>query len=582
MNTKFAARCIIWSLISCPITASGISITLVSAVNEKVCGDESKVTFTFKIDGTLKDQAINVSITIYAEDNLKQLKESSDLILANTPPVVVVYYPNMAGKIHIWADLHVFHILDKDVSYTTNATVTLDSNDLGIRVQHSGNTVSFKIVDDIKVPGTDMGSRLELSCFDIKAWTRDLKHEWETVKDVFKPFTFTIPNDCYRKLIIKFSICSNSYSEEIKLNRLVQIKNITSHIGRNRVKIEWECDGEEYLPEKTYIIKFNAITGMQLKDRIATGRSNEFGIVRPIKYELEIRPKIDFELEEDILDIIPGKITINAKDEKPKQAPTNIGILASEGKKFYVQFDPVPEEALWGEDRGCEARMCDSPMPEAKCFGQGKSDLQKDTIELQVPLYNTRYYISVACSTSAGRGPWSKFEPPLRKKDIAVQLTVKRGLNIILTWRITVKGKSKFSKHQITGLLVYQQKRENPTSTAEEMVITKEKNLREINIGLSPGFKFDTNCYLYGINVTFRGGFSVTDNADEVCYSVLSPGFLITYGFGLVVLICIILFLAYRRRKGPGGQSVVVMARSTTRTPKVKRGGRRAKRRRRY
>ncbi|VDL66449.1 unnamed protein product [Nippostrongylus brasiliensis] len=179
----------------------------------------------------------------------------------------------MAGKIHIWADLHVFHILDKDVSYTTNATVTLDSNDLGIRVQHSGNTVSFKIVDDIKVPGTDMGSRLELSCFDIKAWTRDLKHEWET------------------------------------------IKNITSHIGRNRVKIEWECDGEEYLPEKTYIIKFNAITGMQLKDRIATGRSNEFGIVRPIKYELEIRPKIDFELEEDILDIIPGKITINAKDE---------------------------------------------------------------------------------------------------------------------------------------------------------------------------------------------------------------------------------------------------------------------------
>ncbi|VDL76321.1 unnamed protein product [Nippostrongylus brasiliensis] len=201
----------------------------------------------------------------------------------------------MAGKIHIWTELHVFHILDKDVSYTTNATVSLDSNDLGIRVQHSGNTVSFKIVDDIKVPGTDLGSRLELSCFDIKAWTRDLKHEWET------------------------------------------IKNITSHIGRNRVKIEWECDGEEYLPERTYIIKFNAITGMQLKDRIATGRSNEFGIVRPIKYELEIRPKIDFELEEDILDIIPGKITINAKDEKPKQAPTNIEILAVEGKKFYVQ-----------------------------------------------------------------------------------------------------------------------------------------------------------------------------------------------------------------------------------------------------
>ncbi|WKX88280.1 hypothetical protein Q1695_008152 [Nippostrongylus brasiliensis] len=315
----------------------------------------------------------------------------------------------------------------------------------------------------------------------------------------------------------------------MKLNRLVHIKNVTSTIERIKLKVEWETEGLEYLPERAYIIKFNTIKGRPMEDVNATQESMGFYFTRPIKYEVEITPKIDFRLEEDILDIIPGKITLNAKDKKPEKAPTNVTIMKGNIKKFYVQFQPVPVEELWGKDEGCEARLCERPVPRPKCYAIGKGVPQWGSIELEVPRYNKRYYIQVACLTSAGRGPWSKWIDHLIEGTETLPTHVKLYCEIAQTFL-----------------------QEGPTSIPEEMVITKEKNLREINIGLSPGFKFDLNCYLYGINVTFRGDFSVTDSTDEVCYSVLSPGFLITYGFALVVVICIILLLTYKSRSGRG------------------------------
>ncbi|VDL76319.1 unnamed protein product [Nippostrongylus brasiliensis] len=114
----------------------------------------------------------------------------------------------------------------------------------------------------------------------------------------------------------------------MKLNRLVHIKNVTSTIERIKLKVEWETEGLEYLPERAYIIKFNTIKGRPMED-------------------------------------------VNATQESM-------------------------------------ARICEAPMPRPKCYAIGKGVPQWGNIGLEVPRYNKRYYIQVACLTSAGRGPWSK------------------------------------------------------------------------------------------------------------------------------------------------------------------------------
>ncbi|VDL86266.1 unnamed protein product [Nippostrongylus brasiliensis] len=88
-----------------------------------------------------------------------------------------------------------------------------------------------------------------------------------------------------------------------------------------------------------------------------------------------------------------------------------------------------------------------------------------------------------------------------------------------------------------------------------------------IIVELSPGFKFDLNCYSYGINVTFRGNFTMSHSTDEVCYSFGSPGFVIAYAALFILLVGIIL-LILRMASGRGKQGVVVV-RSVVKTPQV-------------
>ncbi|VDL66056.1 unnamed protein product [Nippostrongylus brasiliensis] len=87
----------------------------------------------------------------------------------------------------------------------------------------------------------------------------------------------------------------------------------------------------------------------------------EISFIRPIIYEVEVDPKLPMksdELEKDILNIIPAKITIDAEERKPESAPASVNIIVGRGEKeFFVTFDPIPPDQLWGEDKGCEVHF---------------------------------------------------------------------------------------------------------------------------------------------------------------------------------------------------------------------------------
>ncbi|KAK5979444.1 hypothetical protein GCK32_020405 [Trichostrongylus colubriformis] len=77
-------------------------------------------------------------------------------------------------------------------------------------------------------------------------------------------------------------------------------------------------------------------------------------------------------------------------------------------------------------------------------------------------------------------------------------------------------------------------------SLPETTVITKDVSTREINLGLSPGYKFDLNCYSYAVNVTFQNNAREFKKTKERCYSFISPGFMIVYGVVLVLIALVI------------------------------------------
>ncbi|VDL66767.1 unnamed protein product [Nippostrongylus brasiliensis] len=59
-----------------------------------------------------------------------------------------------------------------------------------------------------------------------------------------------------------------------------------------------------------------------------------------------------------------------------------------EEREFFVNFVPIPPDQLWGEDKGCEARVCDGPLENDACSVQVKGGPQEGTLTLNVPLFN--------------------------------------------------------------------------------------------------------------------------------------------------------------------------------------------------
>ncbi|VDL76377.1 unnamed protein product [Nippostrongylus brasiliensis] len=196
----------------------------------------------------------------------------------------------------------------------------------------------------------------------------------------------------------------------------------------------------------------------------------------------------------------------------------------------------------------------------------------------------------------------------INSHNVIVDLVAHRGMNIILKWIIVWKNGSDIADSQIKDVVLYQRRRDKSSKTPTINSIKVFKDLREIIIGidsihkfcskiksikkeedeqkeetmkrkkeggdsqavgmaLSPGFKFDLGCYSYSINVTFTPGFDLEKATDEVCYSPLSPGFVIGYVAIIVLIMSMICVYMYKRKSRGERPGRVPVAPSVMRLP---------------
>ncbi|WKX88286.1 hypothetical protein Q1695_008155 [Nippostrongylus brasiliensis] len=308
-------------------------------------------------------------------------------------------------------------------------------------------------------------------------------------------------------------------------------------------------------------LRFTTIKGPPVRPMRAFKEEFTLNFTRPVKYEVEISPYESLRFRDHVVHFIPNKTIIEAEEQRPP-SPKDLKVVQGQWvNEIIVTFTPIPEEELYGADKGCEVRACESVHLDEKCVKE-RGDPGEKKFHLQLPKYNVLYYVAAACVTGAGMGPFSHFatiqlELPLH--EVIVDLDAHRGMNIILKWIIVWKNGSDIADSQIKDVVLCQRRRDKSSKTPTNTSIKVLKDLREINIGLSPGFKFDLSCYSYSINVTFTPGFNHEKVTDEVCYSPLSPGFVIGYVAIIVLIMSMICVYMYKRKsKGerPGGVPV--------------------------
>ncbi|WKX88281.1 hypothetical protein Q1695_008153 [Nippostrongylus brasiliensis] len=393
-------------------------------------------------------------------------------------------------------------------------------------------------------------------------------------------------------------------------NKTVKIVEVYQDISRTGVRVTWKVEGEEFLAAKEFDILFTAIKGPRVNRMTTNKKEFILNFTRPVKYEVEISPRLSYLEQKGDVHIISKKTTIVAEEQTPPPPKDLKVVQGQSAKEIIVTFKPVPKEDLYGVDKGCEVRACESIHLNEKCVTD-RGDRGEKKFYLQLPKYNVLYYVAAACATGAGMGPFSHFvtiqieappwatedvlpkgtEPPspkprkgeddlkpLRLHDVIVDLVAHRGMNIILKWIIVRKDGSDIADSQVKDVMLYQRRRDKSSKTPTNASIKVVKDLREINIGLSPGFKFDLGCYSYSINVTFTPGFNHEKVTDEVCYSPLSPGFVIGYAAIVILIMSIICVYMYKGKSSGGRPGRVSVALSV----KPQRHGHHKSRKRRH
>lgn len=158
------------------------------------------------------------------------------------------------------------------------------------------------------------------------------------------------------------------------------------------------------------------------------------------------------------------------------------------------------------------------------------------------------YYAAVACGTNAGLGPYSNWISFFTYyADVA--LNVIDGLNTVLRWSIKKTDGFPVPKKHIKGLQVILNRRGTGSNFVETFLVTEDTSLREIDIGLSPGYKFELKCYSYELIVTLKNGALFPHKTEEICQSPTSPGFVIIYVLAVTAIAIAFTTVQYFRRK---------------------------------
>ncbi|KAL6729539.1 hypothetical protein Aduo_000585 [Ancylostoma duodenale] len=297
---------------------------------------------------------------------------------------------------------------------------------------------------------------------------------------------------------------------------------------------------------------FSSSKGLDYKD----GKRHEFRVEephlkipeqqRPLDIDVTIQPKIG--TYEGVIE----RQKVFIPEEVPKFAPENMTVLAHTPVEVYIYFDPVPPEMTAGKLKGCEVYVCETKLLPPICTSKLVPRGQNEVFFTEL-LHGKIYHATAECLTSSGAGPrspWITFktmEPQpagkepfgtttnmaySRPEDIGVRVNIDvlEDMMILISWEFVMKDGSVFKQSSIKDFQVIKYKKED-AHYRSVAVITKDKNLKEIEVGLSPNYLFDTSCYFYAVNVTFQNKRRLFAPSEEMCYTFTSTSFQLLYAF---------------------------------------------------
>ncbi|EYC06485.1 hypothetical protein Y032_0075g919 [Ancylostoma ceylanicum] len=283
------------------------------------------------------------------------------------------------------------------------------------------------------------------------------------------------------------------------------VSGISTNILSDKVVITWNIAGLNEFEKPLYVVSiWSDENGVRLLKQVNTTETmHELGIARrPWKFQLEVLPVIG-----EYVGIASDNVTIDL--EEMDVAPTDIEAVVISHSQVFIDFEPISNIYVYGEDKGCEVQICEKQEDSPTCLrktvppragGAEFNDLKPAKI----------YYAQVACLTNAGKGlpsSWIAFRnadltaPSItttkktrRPKFVAttdsyqdstlvINIRAQEGLSLVIVWSFNTKGGALFDIGLIKKFQLLQYKKDIRGTYSDRLVITDDPKKREIDVG---------------------------------------------------------------------------------------------------
>ncbi|KAL6729538.1 hypothetical protein Aduo_000584 [Ancylostoma duodenale] len=387
--------------------------------------------------------------------------------------------------------------------------------------------------------------------------------------------TYNVDNDASTYVVVlntcfKEDCLKERRSDKIEVPSIqeVTVKNFEYAAIGSEIIFSWETVGSE---SGEHVIYYTSVYINDEGPRVFKSDKPHLRITetnRPLAIRLKIVPKIGAYYG------LAKEFEAKIAEEAPKSAPENMTVVVYSLVEVYIYFDPVPTDEVLGKSKGCEVNVCETkshpPICTSKLAPPGENEVFFTDL-----LHGKSYHATAACLTGAGAGPrspWITFRTlqpspkkgkdrtkrpqltPPQPKDIGVKanINIREEMTVLISWDFVMDNGSAFDEEMIKDFQIMLYKK-NGEQYKNAGIITKDKDKREIDIGLSPNYLFDTNCYFYAVNVTFKNKRRLFEPSEELCYTMTSPSFLMSYAFiALIFLImAAVVYITLREKRKP-------------------------------
>ncbi|KJH52399.1 hypothetical protein DICVIV_01376 [Dictyocaulus viviparus] len=241
----------------------------------------------------------------------------------------------------------------------------------------------------------------------------------------------------------------------------------------------------------------------------------------------------------------------------PKLPPSFVDILFKTGTSAEIHFTPANIEEFNMKNEGCMVYVCLEEKISSSTCQKIRSDVGTTTAAVEMLQPKETYFTTVTCHNEVN-GPfssWIMFVTPDKVKrtiplrvqrtdcNVKVRLDEIDSLNVELFWNFTYENGSVFPETNIRTLKL-QAHRHNEDDTYEKKLITEDKSIEHIVLGISPSYTFDIGCYFYSLNVTFTDGKNLFFSTDEKCYGFGSVSYIVLF-CAIAISLLLFLFIIY-------------------------------------